>query len=146
MKTFIPKHLQEGIFNLTLPLWPLNITISQLFILAAGTAVSLMIWNWLVKKWIDRLVAFIFVLPIFLIFVIVAFFKFSELKLIPFISKMITTYFLNDTIKYQINYQRIDPLEVAVKKLKWNERKEVIELKNAKIDKEKLNKLNTFID
>jgi len=146
MKTFIPKHLQEGLFNLTLPLWPLNITISQLFILAAGTAISLMIWNWLVKKWVDRLVALIFVLPIFLVFIIVAFFKFSELKLIPFISKMISTYFLNDTIKYQVNYYKIDPLEIALKKLKWNERKELIEVKDWKLDKEKVSKLNTFID
>jgi len=63
-------------------------------------------------------VALIFVLPIFLVFIIVAFFKFSELKLIPFISKMISTYFLNDTIKYQVNYYKIDPLEIALKKLK----------------------------
>ncbi len=146
MKTFIPKHVQEWLFNLTLPLWPLNITIAQLFILAAGTAISLMIWNWLTKKWVDRFIALLFVLPIFLVFVIIAFFRFSELKLIPFICKMVSTYFLNETVKYQINYPKIDPFEVSLKVLKATEKKELIEIKDWKIDKEKLSKLNTFID
>jgi len=87
----------------------------------------------------------ILVSPIFIIFCIIAFFKFSELKLIPFLAKMIRTYFFDETKKFQVNFKRIDPLEVKIKKMKSNEPQQIIEVKKSTMEKEKLDKLKTFL-
>lgn len=64
------------------------------------------------------------VLPIFIVFVVIAFFKVSELSLIPFIIKMIQTHILDETVKYQINVDHIDPADLAFDRSKLNEPQE----------------------
>jgi len=64
------------------------------------------------------------VLPIFTVFIIIAFFKISELSLIPFLVKMIQTHILDETIKYQINVDHIDPADIAFNRSKLNEPQE----------------------
>lgn len=80
-------------------------------------------------------------LPIFLLFVFIAFFKYSELNLYEFIAKMIRTYFLDVTQKFQVNYDKLDPMMILLAKNKNSDHDNVIEIKDTHIDKEKLEKL-----
>ena len=123
---------------------PATITVVQLLILAMGIGLSLGVWNKLVTGNVDKLIAFLFVLPILLLFIFIAFFKYSELTLIPFIAKMIRTYFLDVTLKFQVNRDRPDPLAITLAKIRKTEHDHSIEQKNLYIDKEKLNKLKVF--
>lgn len=75
----------------------------------------------MVKRGINKWLAFVAVLPIFVIFIVIAFFKVSELTLIPFMAKVIQTNILDETKKYQIDVTPIDPIEVALARSKLNE-------------------------
>jgi hypothetical protein len=48
-------------------------------------------------------------------FLVIAFFKISELSLLPFIAKLWRNRFLDTTKKTQTNDNKIDPLEILVK-------------------------------
>lgn len=85
-------------------------------------------------------------LPIFLIFVFIAFFKYSELTLLPFIAKMIRTYFLDVTKKFQINYQKPDPKAIVIAKARKGDHGVVISQKDLVLDKEKIEKLHPFFE
>lgn len=145
MKIFIPKHIDGWMFSMHISIWPFTVTIVQLFIIAFWVAFSLMIWNSLVKDGLPKVIAFFLVVPILLIFFVFAFFKLSELKLIPFIAKLIRTYFIDETVKYHINYGKIDPVEIKLYKLKHNEVVKKQETKVRTFDKEKLVKLSEII-
>lgn len=77
--------------------------------------------NQMVKRGIDKWLALVAVLPIFVVFIVIAFFRVSELTLIPFIAKIIQTNILDETKKYQINITPIDPAQVALARSKLNE-------------------------
>lgn len=81
--------------------------------------------------------------PILVLTLFIAFFKFSELNLLQFIAKMLRTYFFDSTQKYQVNFKKVDPLEVKIKKLKVSEKKQIIETKTFQLEKDKLEKLNS---
>ena len=143
MKTYIPKHIKWWMFNMHLTVWPLTITIIQLFIIAWWTAIALMAWNSLVKNGMDKVVAALLASPILIISIIIAFFRISELSLLPFIAKWIRTSILDEKIKYQINFNNIDPIEVKIKMIKSKESKKKIEIK-WKLDRNE-NKLDSII-
>lgn len=144
MKAFVPRHIDGNMFNMKLQLWPFNITMIQLFILAAWLWISLVIWNSLTKAWTDKMIAFILVLPIFLIFLVIAFFKISELSLLPFLAKLLRTYFFDEPKKYQLNYKKVDPLEVDKQILRLWDKRNVVYTKKKKINKEEIDKLKWF--
>jgi hypothetical protein len=77
--------------------------------------------------------------------VIVAFFKISELTLLPFIAKIIRTYFLDTTRKFQINWTKPDPLHTLILKMSKNEQQEIVLKKSLEIDEEKMEKLSRII-
>ncbi|MEF2176176.1 MAG: hypothetical protein V3575_06940, partial [Candidatus Absconditabacteria bacterium] len=79
-------------------------------------------------------------------FLVVAFFRYSELTLIPFVSKIIRTYFLDETKKYQVNYSKLDKSEVAIKILKSGEKKQIVEAKEKNFDEERLKQFDQFLD
>ncbi|MEF2175114.1 MAG: hypothetical protein V3575_01475, partial [Candidatus Absconditabacteria bacterium] len=85
MKVFFPKHIQGGFFNMNLSLGPVNINLIQLFILAGGMAITLGLWNAITKATGQKVLATILASPIMIIFLVVAFFRYSELTLIPFV-------------------------------------------------------------
>ncbi|MFZ5341962.1 MAG: hypothetical protein ACOZBL_05595 [Patescibacteria group bacterium] len=85
--------------------------------------------------------AMIIASPLLIIFLFIAFFKFSELTLIPFISKMIRTYFIDTTQKFQTNYAKPDPLKVSALYLKSSEAKQVMQIKDRAFAKDKVKKL-----
>ena len=75
----------------------------------------------MVKRGISKGVALVVVLPIIILFVVIAFFKVSELSLIPFLAKVIQTNILEKKKKYQGNLVPIDPAEIAFARSKLNE-------------------------
>lgn len=65
--------------------------------------------------------------PIIGIFLFIAFFKMSELTLLPFIAKIWRTRFLDVTKKTQTNSSnKIDPLEVLIKSSKAEHEEEQV--------------------
>lgn len=107
--------------------WPFTISIIQLFILAGGIALALAVFNAIGQE--SRAVGIIFAVPVFLIFVVIAFFEVSELPLIPFIAKLIKTYFFDTTKKFQINYEKPDATQIVIKEAASQEKKQIIEYK-----------------
>lgn len=146
MKVFIPKHIQWWFFNMNLSLWPLNINLIQLFILAWWMAISLGLWNAINKATWQKVLAAILVAPIMIIFLVIAFFRYSELPLVPFVAKIIRTYFLDETRKYQVNYAKADRCEIAAKILKSWEKKQIVESKERNFDEDKLKQFDQFLD
>jgi len=79
-----------------------------------------------------------------LAFVFIAFFKYSELTLFPFIAKMIRTYFLDVTQKFQINWLRPDPHAINLARFRTTDHEVIIEQKELEIDETKLRKLESL--
>lgn len=121
---------------------PISVTLIQLILLAVGMAVALVIWNSMVKSGSTKTVAAVVAVPVFLIFVFIAFFKVSELGLVAFIAKLIRTNFLDAPKKFQDDYERIDPADIAIKKSKAAEDQVKVRVsKYDDVNDEKLNKL-----
>lgn len=121
MKTFFPRHIDGGWLNITFQIGPFRISLIQLLIIALGVSLSLWLWNQMAKTGISKWIAFVAILPIFIVFIVIAFFKVSELSLIPFIAKMIQTHILDETKKYQTCIAPIDPIAIALARNKLNE-------------------------
>ncbi len=102
------------------------------------------VWNSLVKSGTPKATALVFSLPLLILCVIIAFFKYSELTLIPFIAKMIRTYFLDVTKKFQINRAKPDPTAIAIGKSRRTDQTTVIHQKEYIIDKKKLATLKSI--
>jgi hypothetical protein len=73
--------------------------------------------------------------------VFIAFFKRSELTLIPFIAKMIRTHFLDTTKKFQINRDKPDPKAILLAKFRKTDHDKVITQKDLIINEEALERL-----
>ena len=97
---------------------------------------ALGIRNAMVKNGINKVAAAIFVSPIILIFLFVAFFRLSELALIPFLAKFIQTNILDETIKYQINTTPIDTKDIFIAKARYEDNQKV-KLEDKKINPDK---------
>jgi len=67
--------------------------------------------------------------PILLIFAFVAFFKISEMSLLPFIAKLVRTYMLNTSRKFQVNFIKNNNIDIMLSKFKIQEKKEIINFK-----------------
>lgn len=142
MKVFFPRNISGSWLSMSVSVWPAQVSVIQLILLAFGMGLALVVWNQLVKNdavW--KGTALMLALPIFLLFVFIAFFKYSELNLYEFIAKMIRTYFLDVTQKFQVNYDKLDPMMILLAKNKNSDHDTVIEIKDTHIDKEKLEKL-----
>ena len=60
---------------------------------------------------------------------VIAFFNVSELNLMAFIAKKIKDNFLDVPKKFQVNYTKIDPIELIIAKSKQEKWKQRIEIK-----------------
>lgn len=128
MKVIYPKHIKKGIFGtMSFQVWPFTISIIQLFILALGIALALGVFNAVGKE--SKAVWLVFALPVFVIFIIIAFFEVSELPLVPFLAKVAKTYIFDATKKYQVNYDKIDEITVSINESHSKEKKQIIEYK-----------------
>lgn len=120
MKVFYPKNISWWWFSLNFPIWPFKVSLAQLLIIAAGSAISLSVWQWVSKAWWSKLIGIMIAVPIMVIFLTIAFFEISEMNLAQFIAKLIRTNILDEKIKYQTNFERIDPTDILIKKIKAN--------------------------
>ena len=75
------------------------------------------------------MVGIVVAIPVFLLFVVIAFFQISELSLIPFIAKLVRTYFFDTTRKYQVNFDKADETDLLLKKNHIDDQKEIITYK-----------------
>ena len=142
---FVPKNIKGWFLNMDVQLWPISVNLIQLLILAAGAALSLVIWQNLLKSWLDKITAIILVSPIMLITILIAFFNISELSLIPFVAKLLRTYFFDVPKKIYIPTKQVDPKDVLSYYIKTSTSQKVEE-KKLEVDKEKLKKLYSFDD
>ena len=94
--------------------------------------------NAVVRNGGSKFVAFFVTLPLFFFFIIVAFFKYSELRLHEFIAKMIRTHFLDTTKKYQLNRNKPDPVAISFVMARKTEHDTIIEQKDLILDQDKL--------
>lgn len=128
MKAVFPKNIQKGLLaGLTLTVGPISISIIQIFILAVGVAGAFLAFNQFQKA--SRVVGAVSAVFVFLIFVIIAFFKISEMNLLEFIVKFVKSHFIDTAEKYQTNYNKPSPLEIAFAKNKAQEGRVKIEYK-----------------
>ncbi len=144
MKVFVPRHISGGMFDMSVPIWPVSVSIIQLFILAVWAAIALAVWNQLVEAGASNIIAWILAAPIFFIFLFIAFFNISELNLPAFITKMIRTYFLDEPKKYQLNAKEVDNMQVKIKRLKAKQPDQKPEVKKTNIDRSQLDKLDNL--
>ena len=141
MKVVYPKNIQKWLLAwLTFQIGPMSISIVQLFIIALGVAAALAIFNTLSKAWSKAMWIFA-ALIIIIIVIVVAFFKVSELSLIPFVAKLFRNNFFDTRKKYQNNYTKTNPVDILIKEAKSNEEKKVIEQKSNKLDDEIIKKI-----
>ena len=138
MKVVYPKNIKKWLFaGMTFAIWPLTISILQLFILAVGVAIALAAFNSFAKWW-SKAIGFLIALLILLIFVAIAFFKISELSLVPFMAKLVRNNFFDTKKKYQENYAKEDPVDVVIRESKAGEEKQLIEQKIWWLSKERI--------
>lgn len=141
MKVFVPRNIAKGWFKMNFQIGPLSVSLIQLVILAVGMALALVIWNGMVRGGAGKATAAVFAIPVFIIFVVIAFFNVSEMGLLQFIAKLIRTNMLDTPRKFQDDYERIDPLDIAIRKSKADDKKKSNIRKDNTVDQEKLDKL-----
>lgn len=123
---------------MTFSIGPLTINIVQMFVLAVGVALALAAFNGLSKSWSKALGILVAIL-IIVVFIVLAFFKISELWLMAYIAKLVRNNFFDTKKKFQVNYDKKNPLDISVQEAKTKEEKQIIEQKENKFDKNILN-------
>lgn len=143
MKVMFPQNIKKGFFSgIAFSIMWISISFPQLIILAIWVMIALGIFSaW--KKGEATWWAAVLAIFIFLIFVVIAFFSVSELNLVAFITKKIKDWFLDVSKKFQINYLKYNPVDIAIKKSKQTKWKQRIEIKEW-LDSEKLSKLTDW--
>lgn len=138
MKVVYPKNIKRGLLaGMTFSIGPLSVSIVQLFILALGVAFALAAFNGLWKSWSKVLGIFVAII-IIIITIVIAFFSVSELWLIAYVSKLVRNNFFDAKKKFQVNYEKKNPLDIMIEEAKTKEEKQIIEYKEKKFDKSHL--------
>lgn len=136
MKVVYPKNIKRGLLaGMTFSIGPLNVSVVQLFILALGVALALAVFNWFSKSW-SKVIGLFLAIIILLIFIIIAFFKVSELWLLAYLAKLIRNNFFDAKKKFQVNYEKKNPIDVMIQESKTKEEKQIIEQKESTFDKQ----------
>lgn len=118
--------------SMTFSVWPLTVGIGQLFILVIGVGASFAIANYFIKQGQNKVVAIAFAMPPTLIAAAIAFFEVSEMWLLEFMAKMIRTHFFDATVKFQVNVEKPDKINLLLKELHTEEQTQKIQFKTRK--------------
>jgi len=141
MKVVFPKHIKKWLIaGMSFSIGPITLSIIQLFIMAIGIAAGLGIFN-AVSKNGSKAMGIIIGLPVIIIFLVIAFFKISELTLLPFAAKLIRNNFFDTTKKFQTNHVKPNPLQLMLKKISLHEKKQAITQKERHMNKDLLDKI-----
>lgn len=143
MKVMFPQHIKKWFFAWVAfsILW-FTVSFIQLIILSIGAVFSL--WTFSTfnnsgAKWLWIILAVF----IFFIFIVIAFFRVSELNLLAFIAKKIKDNFFDVKKRFQMNYVKLDPIEIIIAKSKQEKWKQRIEIKE-ELDVSKLNDIEKW--
>ena len=60
------------------------------------------------------------------------------MSLIPYIAKLIRNNFFDAKKKFQVNYEKKNPIDIMIQEAKSKEEKQIIEQKENKFDQQKL--------
>ena len=142
MKVVYPKHIQKWILaGMSFQIWPITLSIVQLFIVGVGVAAALGLFNTFSKSG-AKAVGILLAVIVFLLAIFIAFFKISELWLLAFIAKMIRNNFFDTNKKFQVNYDKQNPIDVIIKESKsWDQTQTVFERKDKSFSKEKIEEI-----
>ncbi len=136
MKVVYPKNIKRWLLaGMTFSIGPLNISIVQMFVLAIGVALALAAFNGFSKSG-SKVVWIFLAILILIVFIVIAFFKISELWLLAYIAKLIRNNFFDAKKKFQVNYEKKNPLDIMIQESKTKEEKQIIEQKEKKFDKQ----------
>lgn len=135
MKVTFPKNIKKWMLSgMSISIWPLNITIVQLLLLALWTWLALAVFTSL-KDRSGAAWALLFAIPIFVIFIVLAFFKVSEMGMLEYLAKIFRNKFFDVQKKYQINFEKNNETEIAIKEAEQNDTStQVIEHKTENLD------------
>lgn len=129
MKVFYPQNIQGGFLSDKIPIGPVDLSIIQLGLLGLWATVSMLVWKSLIGAGLGKAMSFVLVLPVIILFLVVTFFRFSEMNLLEFVAKLLRTNFFDSPKKYQVNYKKVDPVKVKIQKLKKSDKSKKIEKK-----------------
>jgi len=125
MKIIVPKHVEAWLFDMWIDVGPFRLKMWQLFLVAIWVAITMTIMNGLMKRWLGKLPAFIIASPGLILMLFIAFFRKSELTIIPFGAKLIRTYVLWSSKSFQRNTIKPPEREIKLqfaKMNKWEEK------------------------
>ena len=141
MKVTFPKNIKKWLLAwMTLNLGPVSVTIIQLFLLAVWVWLALAIFKAASQSG-STATGIVFAVPVLAIFIVMAFFKVSEMWLLEYIAKLIRNKIYDVPQKFQINFEKENPVDLMIKKSKIEEKKQVIEQKDGKISKDLLKQI-----
>lgn len=133
MKVAFPKNIKKWLLaGMTLNLGPISLSIVQLFLVAVWVGLALAVFQWVSKSG-SAAAGIIFAIPILVIFLLVAFFKISEMSLLEYVAKLFRNKFFDTTKKFQNNFEKEDKLDILIKESKLEEKKQKIEQKESKM-------------
>lgn len=122
MKVTFPKNIKKWLLSwFSINIWPLSITIVQLLLVAVWVWIALAIFSKLKDNWTAW--ALIASVPILIIFLVLAFFKISEMWMLEYLAKIFRNKFFDVQKKFQVNFERNNDTEIAIKESKINESK-----------------------
>ena len=130
MKVTFPKNIKKWFLSgFTLNIWPFNISVIQLLLVAMWVWLAVVAFNAWQKAW-SKWVWAVFAIIILILVLFVTFFKVSEMNILQFAAKKIRENFFDVTKKFQSNSEKMDPVEIALKEWKIDDdKKQVIEQK-----------------
>lgn len=141
MKAVFPKNIKKGLLSgLTFSIGPFTISIIQLFGLAIGVALALVVFSQFQET--NKVVWTFLAVIIFIIFAVVVFFDVSELNLLAFVAKIIQNHFFDSTEKFQTMNEKPSKSELAIRKHKIDDKKQKIDYKT-NIELDNVNELDT---
>lgn len=136
MKVVYPKNIKKWLLaGMSFTIGPLTISIIQLFVLALGVALALAAFNKFSQAW-SKAIWILVAILILVIFIVIAFFNISELPLIPYLAKLVRNSFFDTKKKYQVNYEKTNPVDVVIEQAKTKENKQIIEQKENALDQQ----------
>ena len=134
MKVPFPKNIEKGILSgMTLNLGPISLSIVQLLLTAVWVGIGLAVFNGVAKAWSTTMWV-IFAIPVLILFLMIAFFKVSEMSLLEYVAKLFRNRFFDTTRKFQVNFEKFDQTKILAKESKWDWSKKKIEYKENKLD------------
>ena len=132
MKVTFPKNIKKWFLSgFTFNIWPFNISVIQLLLVAMWVGLAMVAFNAWQKAW-SKSAGIAFAVIILIIVLFVTFFKLSEMNIIQLAAKKIRENFFDVTRKFQSNSEKLDPIDIALKEweIQWKDAKrQVVEQK-----------------